>query len=47
MNSFIKAYSVDKKSIYLLKLTLQGRELKVQRFLKPRSKLDFVKITDP
>ena len=41
VNSFIKAYKVDKKSIYLLKTTHKGRDLEVQRLPKPRSKLDF------
>ena len=42
MNSFLRAYRVDKKSIYLLKITHLGRDLAVQRFVKQRLKLDFV-----
>ena len=42
MNSFMRAYRVDKKSIYLHKITHLGRDLEVQRFVKPRLKLDFV-----
>ena len=36
-----------KKSIYLLKTTNQRRDLVVQRFVKPRLKLDFVWIFGP
>ena len=42
MNLFMKAYRVDKKSIYLLKITHLGRDFEVQRFVRPRLKLDFV-----
>ena len=48
MNSFIKAYSVEKKSIYLVKITHYKRDLdQVQRFPKLPSKLDFVLTTNP
>ena len=39
---FMKSYGVDKKSTWLLKIIHYGRDLEVQRFPKPRSKLDFV-----
>ena len=39
----MKAYRVDQESIYLLKIThYKGRDLEVQRFVKPRLRLDFV-----
>ena len=38
----MKACREDQKSIYLLKTTHQRRDLEVQRFVKPRLKLDFV-----
>ena len=41
VNSFIKAYKVDKKSVCLLKIPHKGRDLEVQRLPKPRSNLDF------
>ena len=43
----MKAYKVGQKSIYPLKITHYERDLEVQRFVKPRLKLDFVQITDP
>ena len=47
VNSFIKACSVEKKSIYLVKITHYKRDLEVQRFPKLQSKLDFVLTTNP
>jgi len=42
----MKGYGVDWKSTYFLKIVHQGRDLEVQRFAKPLTKLDFVQITD-
>ena len=40
-------HTEEKKSIYLLKTINQRRDLEVQRFIKPRLKLDFVWIFGP
>ena len=42
----MKACGVNKKTIYLLKIKNLRKRLEVQRFPKPRTKIDVVKITD-